>query len=61
MSDNERLSCLEARLEKLETKMDDLMDMVALGKHVAAFARFLAWLGGIYIAVETYLRTVLHK
>lgn len=41
--------------------MDTLMDMVSLGKHLAAFAKFLGWIGGLYIAVETYVRTVVHK
>jgi hypothetical protein len=58
--DKERLDCIETRLEKIEEKLDGIADLVALGKHLAAFARFLAWCGGAYIAVETYIRQVLH-
>jgi hypothetical protein len=57
---DDRFNCLEQRMKVLEDKIDNIMDLVVMGKHVAALARFLAWLGGIYIAVETYVKTF-HK
>ncbi len=57
----ERLSKQDKKLECLEEKIDGIMEMVSLGKHLAAFAKVLGWCGGAYIAIETYLRSVLHK
>lgn len=60
MSD-ERLQCLEDRVKSMEEKIDTIMEMVYLGKHLAAFAKVLGWVGGAYISIETYLRTMGHK
>jgi hypothetical protein len=57
----ERLNRQDEKLECLEKKLDDVLELVSLGKHVAAFAKVLGWIGGFYIALETYLRQVLHK
>lgn len=52
---------LEDRVTAMEEKLDTIMEMVYLGKHLMTFAKCLAWIGGAYITVETYVRTFYHK
>lgn len=55
------MDSIEERIDKLEQKMDQVLELVYMGKHLATFCKFLAWCGGAYLAIETYIRTFWHK
>lgn len=48
---------LEERIDKLEAKVDQVLELVYLGRHLIWFCKLLGWCGGAFIAVSTYLRT----
>lgn len=57
----ERLNKQDDKLDAMEQKLDTIMEMVYLGRHLMAFCKFLGWCGGAYLAVETYIKTFIHK
>jgi len=59
--DDKRIEALEKRTVVIEEKLDTIIDMVSLGKHLILVAKAIAWVGSVYIAVQTYIHTVLTK
>ncbi len=52
---NERVEMVEARLDRLEEKVDIIMEQVQLGRHLLLFAKAIGWAIGIVAAtLEAY-------
>lgn len=47
---NERVEVIEDRLDRLEEKMDLIMEQVQLGRHLLLFAKAIGWALGIVAA-----------
>jgi hypothetical protein len=60
MSDD-RFDCLEERLDNMQAQLDDILDMVAVGKGAFVAAKVLGWLTATAVAVIELWRTFLHK
>jgi hypothetical protein len=56
-----RMASLETKVTDINTKLDSVGEMVSLGKHLVLLAKVIGWVGGLYIAVSTYIQTVIHK
>lgn len=41
--DHERLETFEGRLDRLEEKVDMIMEQVQLGRHLILFAKLVGW------------------
>lgn len=57
----ERLKCVEDRLSALEGKMDQVIEMVSVGKHLLALGKLVGWAMGLYVALDTWWKTIGHK
>lgn len=47
----ERLESVESRLDRLEEKMDLIMEQVQLGRHLLLFAKTIGWALGVMVSV----------
>lgn len=55
MMANERMEVVDARLDRLEEKMDLIMEQVQLGRHLLLFAKAIGWAIGLAAAmIEAY-------
>jgi hypothetical protein len=57
---SKRFDCLEAKLEKLEKQMNEMMEMVAVGKGALVAAKVLGWVTATAVAAIELWRTFFH-
>lgn len=48
---NERQELIEQRLDRLEDKVDLIMEQVQLGRHLLVFAKTIGWGLGVMVSV----------
>jgi hypothetical protein len=53
----ERFDCLEQRLDKMQVQMDQILEMVAVGKGALVAAKLLGWITATGVACVELWRT----
>jgi len=56
---DERFDCLEKRLDQMQAQMDQILEMVAVGKGAFVAAKVLGWLTATCVAALELWRTFL--
>jgi hypothetical protein len=56
----QRFDCIEERLDKMQQQLDQILEMVAVGKATFIIAKFVGWGTAVAVAVIEIWRT-LHK